>query len=405
VIEVAIDVILPKLGLTMQEATIVRWIKKEGDPVTKGEAILEIETDKSTVEIESPVSGKLGTLLYPEGTTIPVGEVISHILISGEAPPQVGQISTPSVNLEVNTETLENSVPGAGRGVASRRIMASPVARRVARELGIDINQLRGTGPAGRVMEADVRQAVKRTAPAEPMPLPARTTEIRQPDRLRRLTAERMVQSFTTAPHFYLTVEVDAGMLVKMREGLITAIESKTGIRLTISDLLVKITAQALEEFPQVNVLWENGGIRNLPDVNIGLAVATDRGLIVPVFRQANRQSLAEITLRRQAFVEKARKGSLAPQELEGGSFTLTNLGTYAVDQFNAIINPPQAAILSAGRIKDRPVAIAGELAVRPTLILTLSVDHRILDGAEAAVFLDRVVNLIEAPYLITTLW
>jgi pyruvate dehydrogenase E2 component (dihydrolipoamide acetyltransferase) len=402
---VAIDVILPKLGLTMQEATIVRWIKKEGDPVAEGEAILEIETDKSTVEIESPASGMLGSLLYPEGTTLPVGEVISHILISGEVLPQVSQVTTPSETLEVKTRMLESSIPEAGRGGANRRIMASPVARRVARELGVDINQLSGTGPAGRVMETDVRQAVKRAVATETPPMTAPGMEIRQPDRLRRLTAERMTQSFTTAPHFYLTVETDTSMLVKMREGLITTIEGKTGIRPTISDLLVKITAQALEEFPQVNVLWENGGIRSLPDVNLGLAVATDRGLIVPVFHQANRQSLAEITIMRQALVEKARTGSLTPQELEGGSFTLTNLGTYAVDQFNAIINPPQAAILAAGRIKERPVAIAGELVVRLTMIVTLSVDHRILDGAEAAIFLDRVVNLIEAPYLIETLW
>jgi len=389
----------------MEEATIIRWIKREGDPVAKGEAILEIETDKSTVEVDSPASGVMGPLLYPDGTTLPVGEVISHILASGEAIPSISLSYTLSEPVEVKPADLDKAFPSEGRGLAGKRILASPVARRVARELGVDINQLIGTGPAGRVMEADVRQAVIRTATIEKPPMPSPVSQLRKPERLRRLTAERMVQSFTSAPHFYLTVETDASLLVKMREELITPIESKIGIRLTISDLLVKTAAQALEEHPEVNVLWEGGEVRSMPDVNVGLAVATEQGLIVPVFRQANRQPLAEIVVQRQDLVERARTGSLTPADLEEGSFTITNLGTFAVDQFNAIINPPQAAILAVGRIKDRPVVVGGELAVRPTMVVTLSVDHRILDGAEAALFLDRLVALLEAPYLITTLW
>jgi len=401
---VATELILPKLGLTMEEATIVRWLKREGDLVAIGEAILEIETDKSTVEVDSPTSGVLGRLLYPEGTTLPVGKIISHIMASGEAFP-------PEILLSAPPDRDEGKVIDRGqsnlieRRDLSPRIMASPVARRVARELGVDINQLEGTGPQGRVMEEDVRRTAKKVLTFEKPPMESRISETRQLDKLRRLTAERMVQSFASAPHFYLTVETDASLLVKMREGLIAAIESKTGIRPTISDLLVKITAQVLEEHPEVNALWENGGIRNLPEINVGLAVATERGLIVPVFHRANRQSLAEIAVRRQTLVEKARTGTLTLLELEGGSFTITNLGAYAVDQFNAIINPPQAAILAVGRIKERPIVVSGELTVRPTIIATLSVDHRILDGAEAALFLDRFVALVEAPYLITTLW
>lgn len=400
----ATEVIMPKLGLTMEEATIIRWIKREGDPVAKGEAILEIETDKSTVEVDSPASGVMGPLLYLEGTTLPVGKTISHILaLEGEIPSS-SLISTPSESITVEMGETDQS-PTTDRQGVSPRVMASPVARRVAQDLGVDINHLIGTGPQGRVMEEDVRRAAKQTSTFEETSLLLSIGETRHPDRLRKLTADRMVQSFTSAPHFYLTVETDVDLFVRMREGLISTIESKTGIRLTISDLLIKIVAQALEERPEVNAFWENGAIHRLSDINVGLAVATDRGLIVPVFPRANLQSLSEIVVRRQALVDKARRGSLSPQELEGGSFTITNLGGFAVDQFNAIINPPQAAIMAVGRIKDRPVAVADELKVRPTMVVTLSVDHRVLDGADAARFLDRLVNLIESPYLITSLW
>lgn len=395
---------MPKLGLTMEEATIIRWIKKEGDPVVKGESILEIETDKSTVEVDSPASGIMGPLLHPEGTTLPVGTTISHILASEEQIPASSLAAASSESIRSKGGELA-AFPTTSRRDSSPRVMASPVARRVARDLGVDINRLIGSGPQGRVMEEDVRRAAKKTPTIEKPSLPSSVGELRQPDRLRKLTAERMVQSFTSAPHFYLTVETDVDLFVRMREGLIATIENKTGIRLTISDLLIKIVAQTIEEHPEVNVFWENGSIRSLPDINVGLAVATDRGLIVPVFPRANLQPLAEIVIRRQAVVEKARMGSLTPQDLEGGSFTITNLGTFAVDQFNAIINPPQAAILAVGRIKDRPVAVAGEVKVRPTMMVTLSIDHRVLDGADAARFLDRLVNLIESPYLITSLW
>jgi pyruvate dehydrogenase E2 component (dihydrolipoamide acetyltransferase) len=389
----------------MEEATIVRWIKREGDPVTLGETILEIETDKSTVEIDSPASGLMGPLLHPEGTTLPVGVVISYILALGETIPSISLASAPLGSIEVKSIDLDSSVSREKRNLPGRRILASPVARRVARELGVEINQLNGSGPQGRVMEVDVRRAAK-TAPAiQKLPIESQNGKTRQLDRLHKVTADRMVHSFTSAPHFYLTVETDVSILIKMREGLITTIERKTGIRPTVSDLLVKIAAQALEENPEVNVLWEDGGIRNLPEINLGLAVATERGLIVPVFHRANHRSLTEVVVQRQILVEKARSGTLTLQELEGGSFTITNLGTFSVDQFNAIINPPQAAILAVGRIKDRPIVVSGELAVRPTMVVTLSVDHRILDGANAARFLDRLVDLIESPYLITSLW
>jgi pyruvate dehydrogenase E2 component (dihydrolipoamide acetyltransferase) len=403
----ATEVIVPKLGLTMEEATIIEWMKKEGDQVGKGDAILEIETDKSTVEVESPASGVMGLPLYPKGSTLPVGQVVTYILAPGESSPSTppktpSQLGKIGIKAAEKRELLEGELPSTGN-----QLMASPVARRVAHELGIDIYRLVGSGPKGRVMESDVRRAAlvtEREKAAVTFAEPP-ITEVHPLESIRRLTAERMVKSFTSAPHFYLSVEIDASLLLKMRESFITPIEQQTGVRPTISDFLIKIAAQTLEEHPEVNVIWEKEGLRRIAEVNVGLATATDRGLIVPIFHQANRKSLAEITKMRQQLVDKARSSSLSLLELEGGSFTISNLGTYAVDQFNAIINPPQAAIMAVGRVKERPVAINGELAIRPTMIISLSVDHRILDGAEAARFLDRIVSLSEAPYLITSLW
>ena len=221
---------------------------------------------------------------------------------------------------------------------------------------------------------------------------------------MRKITAERLTQSFTTAPHFYLSVEADASSTLKMRQRLLDPVEKRAGVRFTISDLLVKITAQALEEHPEVNAVWDSGGIRDLTSIDVGLAVSTDRGLIVPVIRDANHKSLSQIAAERQGLVDKARSGNLALEDVEGGSITVSNLGTFAVDQFNAIINPPQSAILAVGQIKERPVAVDGQLTVRPTVFLTLSIDHRILDGAQAAQFLNRVVELVEEPYLLMPL-
>jgi len=288
---------------------------------------------------------------------------------------------------------------------AAPPVRASPLAQRLAQELGVDLAQVQGTGPAGRILEEDVRGAA--AAPAAPAAAPVArfaAGEVVPLRGIRRVAAERMTQSFTTAPHFYLTVEVEATALVRMREGLLAKVEAASGARLTISDILIKVCAQALREFPAVNVAWSDeggGGLRQHPDVNVGVAVALDDGLVVPVIHQADRLTLAEIARRRTDLVERARAGRLALTDLEGGTFTLSNLGMFGVDQFQAIINPPQSAILAVGRIKDRPVALEGAVVVRPTMHLTLSADHRQLDGAQAARFVERVAKLIEEPYLL----
>jgi pyruvate dehydrogenase E2 component (dihydrolipoamide acetyltransferase) len=391
---------MPKLGLTMEEGSIIRWLKSEGEQVTKDETILEIETDKVVAEVEAPATGFLGTILFGEGETVPVGQVVAHVLDPGEKAPQLLQAEAKSSP----TQTLDKPQTPQPRQ-ASQRVAASPATRRLAKELTIDLNSLSGTGPGGRITQKDVRRAAETTradaGPPSPTQVISDQSRIRFPQGVRKVTAERLTHSFSTSPHFYLSVEADAGLLLEMRERFLPLVEEKANVRLTISDLLVKITAQALRECPEVNAVWEDGHIRDLKTIDIGLAVATGRGLMVPVLRQADVLSLSDLAALRKRLVDGARAGKLGLEDLEGGSLTISNLGTFAVDQFNAIINPPQAAILAVGQIKGRPVAIGNEVCVRQTVFLTLSVDHRILDGAEAARFLDRLVTLVERPYLL----
>jgi pyruvate dehydrogenase E2 component (dihydrolipoamide acetyltransferase) len=290
----------------------------------------------------------------------------------------------------------------------------SPVARHLAEKLGVDLARVRGSGPGGRIVREDVeRAAASALSPSSspsPVALPYPPTapaerEIEHLEGVRRVVAERMTHSFSTAPHFYLSAEVEATALTRMREGLLPKVEAASGARLTITDILVKVCAQALSEFPQANVAWaedaQGGGVLHHSEVNIGVAVALDVGLVVPVIRRADQLTLAEIAGRRTDMADRARSGKLTLQDVEGGTFTLSNLGMFRVDQFQAIVNPPQSAILAVGRIRERPVALDGAAVVRPTLVLTLSVDHRLLDGAQGACLLERVAQLIEEPYLL----
>lgn len=403
----ATEVIMPKLGLTMEEATIVNWLKEEGAPVINGEAILEIETDKSTVEVEAPASGKLGRLLYPEGSVVPIGEIITYVVGPGEEIPLEKTSPETASTEKVGRMEVTSEPHLTNHKIPSGRLVASPIARRLAIELGVELTSVTGTGPRGRIMEEDVRLAAKEAKTSKtsiPTTFPE-TEEVRPLESVRKLVVERMTESFSTAPHFYLSVEIDASLLLRMRENLISQIENITKVRPTISDFLIKIASQALEEHPEVNSVWDRVGVRRLADINIGLAVATERGLMVPVFHLANQKPLHEITSRRKEVVDKARDGKISLTDLEGGTLTITNLGTFAVDKFNAIINPPQSIIMSVGRIKDRPVVINNEIVIRPTMFITLSVDHRILDGADAARFLDTLVEIAEDPYLIRSLW
>ena len=449
----AVEIIMPKLGLTMDEGTIVRWHAAAGDRVAQGQVLLDVETDKVTVEVEAPATGVMGTLLVDQGQKVPVGTLLGRIAAEDEilrsaqndsappsepaTPPQprisplarrmAEQAGVDVVSLAPDTpggritagdvQAALGSNPASGpepvRDSGRTRIFSSPRARKQARTLAVDWRAVPGSGPRGRVIERDVLNS----AGASLSISPARVEEVRweTPTAAQRVAAERMTASFGSAPHFYLDVEVHADALLEVRDRLFPAVERKAAVRLTLTDLLVRIVGAALAEHPRVNAFWADGRI-GLPErVNVGIAVATaastplstgastplsaSTGLVVPVLRDVDRKPLAQIAAERSVLVARARTGQLSPADLAGGTFTLTNLGMYRVDSFHAILNPPQSAILAVGRIAERPVAIGGQLAVRRTVVLTLSCDHRVLDGVLGALFLGRVAELIEDPY------
>lgn len=379
----AVDLVMPRMGATMTEGTIVRWLKRPGETVRKEEAVVEIETDKSTVELTAPADGVLGPWLAEVGAVVPIGGPL--VVVSGRS------------------EAAEAQEP---------EIKASPVAKRVARSYGIDLAHVPGTGPGGRIIEEDVLRAVaarEEAKPAQPAlsSEPARATPAAPAagDReilsgLRRTVAERMALSFATAPHFYLHVEADASALVAWYQRAASKAAAGTPA-LTYTDLFLFLTATALREHPRLTASWDAGAIQYHPDINLGMAVDTTKGLVVPVIQNAGRLTLAELARRRAELVTRAQAGRLLPDDYTGGTFTLTNLGMFGVDSFQAILNPPQSAILALGRIKPRPFVVDDALVARPTLHLNLSADHRVLDGAEAARFLSRLVELIEAPQLL----
>jgi pyruvate dehydrogenase E2 component (dihydrolipoamide acetyltransferase) len=435
----ATEVVMPRMGLTMEEGTVVRWLKREGEAVRAGEILLEIETDKVTTEIEARAEGVLGKILVAEGETVPIGTPIAIILAPGEALAESVADATERAGASQIAAEVQGQTFLAGQPTSPpAKVRASPAARRAARQLGVDLSQVHGHGPLGRVLESDVRRHVQeqRSFQKRLTPVAARMAAelgvdltavqgsgprgaIRKADLLsvaataapqtegeweevrgaRKVMAERMAFSFSTAPHFYLMAEADATNLVALRERLLPRIEARTGSRLTYTDLLVCFVARALSEHPMLNAAWEEGRIRRNTAINIGIAVDTEQALMVPVIHAADKLSLSEVVKRRAALVEKARAGQLSLDEISGGTFTLSNLGTFRVDQFNAVLNPPQAAILAVGRIHEAVLPFQGQAAVRWVIGLSLTCDHRVLDGAKAARFLERVMEIIEEPY------
>ena len=423
------NVIMPALEMAQETGKVVRWLKSPGDAVSKGEPILEIETDKVTVEIEAPASGVLRNVTAREGDVVPVGQTIALIVApneAGAAAPEpavmevrrtgepasapvkasplarkiaeqhgvdIAQIKTPSGRVEkadVLAYVEAQKASSTGNGATARLIPASPKARRLATERGVDITTLQGSGPSGAILTADIPE------PALPSPAAGRGRgggEVGGLGTVWRIMAERMTQSWTTAPHFYLVREVNASRLIAWRD---RAKQKIPGI--TYTDLLVKLVAAAIAQHPRVNVSWKDGTIVAHPDINIGLAVALDDGLVVPVIHRADTLTLAEIAERRANLTSRAQTGKLRPADIQSGTFTISNLGMYGVDAFNAIVNPPQAAILAVGRIADRVVALNSQPAVQPTMVLTLSCDHRALDGASGAQFFTILAGLVEEP-------
>jgi len=422
----AVEIVMPQLGLTMTEGVVVKWLKRVGDQVKKGDALFEVETDKVTQEVTSLEDGVLAEVLVGEGVSVPVGRVIAYLAAPGEQLAAVahgdGAKGSP-VGDGQGGGLLSASLPSAApsreepRGTqpsgpaAEGWVRASPAAKRLAQKLGVDYRTLKGSGPGGRIVEADVRRAAAAaatavaTATSEPAVVPAPVPQPASPagerielKGMRKVVAERMALSFSTAPHFYLTVEVDATALKEFHRQVVPVLQKRHKVDATITDLLIKAVAIALREHPEANSSWVNGAIQRNGAVNVGVAVSVGEGLVVPVVHEADALSLGRIALSRRELVEKARTGRLTLPDLEGGTFTLSNLGMFGIDQFQAIVNPPQAAILAVGRIKDRVVPVDGQVAVRPTMFLTLSVDHRVIDGADGARFLARVVELLEQP-------
>ncbi len=387
----AVAIIFPKLDEAMRSGKIVRWLKNEGDRVEKGEVILEIESEKTAFEIEAETSGILSKIMAKAGDEVPVGATIAFILQPGEEAPEIPEPVIVRAKEEKPVEAAKKT----------ELIKASPLAKNIAKEHNIDLTLVAGTGPGGRITKEDVLQALEESKVVTTPPAreePELAGEERVPlSSMREVIARRMTERFQ-APHFYLTVEVDTQELGKTREQLIPLIESKIGIRLTVTDLIIKMIAKALEDNPSVNCAYADGAMKLFKRIDIGLVAAVEGGLIVPVIRQADKKSLAEITQARAELAQKARDRKITKEEMTGSTFTISNLGMFGIDQFSAILQPPEGAILAIGRITDKAVVRDGQIVIRPMMTLTLSIDHRVLDGVLGSQFLQSLKGYIENP-------
>jgi pyruvate dehydrogenase E2 component (dihydrolipoyllysine-residue acetyltransferase) len=410
---VATEVILPRLGQGMESGTIVKWLKSEGDSVQKGEPLFELDTDKVTQEVEAEESGVLLRIAIPEGE-VPVGRTVAFIGEQGEDVPEATTPSTepPSNSLlqapaaerspdpEPESESESESEPSA---TSNGRVKASPLARRIARERGIELSSLRGTGPDGRIVAEDVERAgaAPEQEPASNSLLlgqmaPARELERVPVSNVRKTIARRLTQAWTV-PVFQLQASAD---MTRVNELVARLRERDPDLRVTVTDVLTKVSAAALMRHREVNAEWTDDAILLHPSANVGIAVAAPQGLVVPVIRSAERLSLAEIAAARGGLVGRARENKLRAEDLEAGTFTISNLGMFAVESFTAVLNPPQAAIVAVGATEERAVARGGEVVVRPMLTLTATFDHRAVDGAPAAAFLQTLKEGLEDPGL-----
>ena len=428
------ELIMPSLGFDMTEGKVARWLKQEGDRIEKGQVIAEIETEKATVEIEATVSGILRKIAVQAGETVAVGTVIGIIAGEDERPAEAQKARAPSPPPAPSPGEEGRQKPGERRqeagerrqesedrrqkagerreepvetreepeeaeeGPPERRIKASPVARKKAEEAGIDLARIAGSGPGGRIMERDVQAAVE----AGPSPeKPAAEAEPPEGEavplnRMRRAIARRMAESKANAPHFYVTVEVNMDEALKIRNQLSEL--APDAEKISVNDLIVAAAARALKRFPNLNASYRDGSLLKRSRINIGIAVALEDGLTPPVLRDADRKTLQEIAAESKALGERARAGRLRSDDLGSGTFTISNLGMFDVDEFIAIINPPEAAILAVGAVTRRPVATDGEVRIAAVMKATLSVDHRVADGAEAGRFMQALKKLLENP-------
>lgn len=429
---------MAQLSPTMEEGKLIEWKVAEGDAVAQGDVVAEIETDKANMDVEALGGGVLRKIVVPAGATVPVGaligviaepdESIDDMLAEAQAADGAGPAEGPAGEPAAPAATPEPAEPvevaadpaavATGDGAATAaggRIKASPVARRMAAESGIALAGLAGSGPGGRIVKADVEAALAAGAPGiapAPAPAPAPSTaapvppaaaplplgledRVEEASQMRKAIARRLGQSIGPVPHFFLTTEVDMGRALELRADLNARFaDGKIGV----TDLLLKATAEALNRHPAVNASWEESAIRYHGAVHLGIAVALDEGLITPVLRDAGRKGLRQISVEARDLIARARARKLAPEEYQGGTFSVSNLGMFEIDQFTAIINPPEAGILAIGQTVEKPVAVDGEVVVRKRMRVTMSCDHRVIDGATGAAFLGAFKAMLENP-------
>ncbi len=422
----ATPVRMPRLSDSMEEGKIIRWLKKEGEEVKKGEALVEIESDKANIEVEAYASGPLTKIVVAEGQSAHIGALIAEIggtpgKLETAAEPALPRAGTAEMRPpEVYPGTEEEAearaptparppsrqAPAPDAAPAGDRVKASPLARRLAEELGVDLSQVKGSGPQGRIVREDIEaraQAAK--APAQAARAPAGEAEVRRPTQpvevlelsgMQAAVARRLAQSKVQAPHFYVTTEIAMDDAVHLRAMINQALPPEEEI--SFNDLVIKAAAQTLTRFPEVNASWADGRIERKRAIHVGFAVNLENGLIVPVLRDADQKSVKALAAEAKVLIDKARARKLQPAEYEGGTFTVSNLGMYDVDQFTAIINPPESAILAVGAVLDKPVVRNGQVVPAKRMRVTLSVDHRVFYGVTAAQFLQELKRLLETP-------
>jgi len=415
-----VQILMPALSPTMTEGSLARWLKAEGDSVKSGEVLCEIETDKATMEFEAVDEGVLGKILVAGGTSgVAVNTPIGVLLLEGEDASAITVASAPvatvvpAAAVATVSAAIPSSVSSVSQAPAGDRVFASPLAKRIARDGGVDLKVIKGSGPHGRIVKADV-EAVIASGPAKPAPaassvagVPAKpaTPAVANPfepafeeipnSTMRKVIARRLTEAKATIPHFYLSVDIELDALLKVRSDLNGRSDA---YRLSVNDFVVRAVALALKKVPAANASWGDDAIKRYTDIDISVAVATPNGLITPIVHHADHKGLAEISAEMKSLAAKARDNKLKPEEFQGGGFTISNLGMFGVKEFAAIINPPQGCILAVGAGEQRPVVKGGALAVATVMTVTLSVDHRVVDGAVGAEFLAAFKTLIEDP-------
>jgi pyruvate dehydrogenase E2 component (dihydrolipoamide acetyltransferase) len=401
------EVIMPKMGDGMEEGTLVEWLKKDGDKVKSGEVIGTIQTDKATLELESPGSGQLTGILLEAGGTVPVGKPIAAIVKDGENLPAgwgtgngtpVAKAETAAPQAETKEQAAKSEAPTANGKGTDERVKASPLAKKIADERGIDLSTIQGSGPGGRIIEKDLESAKPAAAPvaaAPPQITPAKGDQTIALPRLRQITAKRTLESKQQVPHFYVTVEVDAERILQLRE----MFAAEEGGKISINDYVVKACALALRDMPEVNATFQGQNILQFGAIHIGIAVAVPEGLTVPVIKNADQLTLRQISDASKSFVQKAKENKLGMDELSGSTFSITNMGMLDVDNFLAIINTPNAAILAISSVRKKAVVDeSGSIVARSRMNITASLDHRVVDGAIGAKFINIVKDYLENP-------